>query len=264
MTEEKGFINYAARIAKGAGMFERAKKLFIRDLELNVEKGKFYLAAKSAEQAEMPEKAKELFIKAVENYGINNGTRDCHFNNNDILKRIDEITKKAEMVNQKQQLYEQTIESYKKRWKSIPGAGHRDAARFAKIAGMHERARELTLKSIENYVGDGNYSNAIDLTENVGGIKTLEDKLKEKIILAMEENRGEVECAEFAEEIGMPEKAKELYIKAMKDCVDYASFEKAAEFAKKAGMPEKAKDYKKLHKSIEGSSILKYLSKFFH
>jgi len=251
MEQRKGNTNYAARIAKKAGSTEKTKELFLKDSEEKEKKEDYHGAAESAEEAGMQEKATQLYVKAINNYEAG----DYGFRDEYILRIIDEITKKAGMEDQKQNLYEKTIESYKKRWNTIPGRGYGDAARFAKEAGMPNLAEELSLEAIEKYLEDDNYLKAIDLAEEICGIKTLENKVKKKIIEEIQKYRGNKDAARFAKEAGMPNLAKDLYLESMKGFESNGWFKSAAESAEEAGMPNKAKIYRELIKIVGKDNI---------
>jgi hypothetical protein len=263
----EGNISYAARIAENAQMFETAIKLHSKASQKDKIKKNFYSAAQELEQASKSAKniknlelekklnknSKRLFVQAVKKFS-GKEARDWHFDDTKILKNIQEITEKAGMPNETPKLYEAVIKEYEKRWDTIPGAGYRDAAMFAKRVGMKEKAKELSLSAINCFAKNDSYR-ALKLAKEFGGVAALPIKIKENILTSMDEDRNSSEAAELAEEMGLPNKVKEFYIKAMENSEEQGNLGKASLYAEKVGMKEKANSYKKLIKIIGKDSI---------
>lgn len=64
--EKKDKPYYAARIAKKAGLQDKARELYVRLMEEEERDGNFYLAANDADDAGLPNTAKELYVKGLE------------------------------------------------------------------------------------------------------------------------------------------------------------------------------------------------------
>ncbi len=259
--EERKHPHYAARIAEDAGMHDTAVKLYLKASVKEELSRDFYYAAKYAENAteitkatgrlnlvsRLKDKTKKLFKKTVENFpGEINLDRD----DKETAEMIKEITEKAGMPEEVQRLYEKAINKIGKKWETIPGAGYRDALKFAKYVGMpSERIRELTLLAIDGFAGD-RYYDAVELSKSIG-ITTVPINIKEKMLKTMAEYRSADEVAELAEELGLTGKAMEYYGKAMERAESEGGFGKAAEFAEKAGMSNKAQLYRELKAVIK-------------
>ncbi len=239
--------NYAARIAKEAGMSDRARELFEKDSGKREKKKDFYGAANSAEEAGMPDRARELFEK----YALTQPrsiAKDCHFDNKKILERVEKLAVKTGI--EKERLYREIIGAYTKRWANIPGAGYKTAAEFAEEAGMPaERIRDLNLHAIEGFARNS-YADAIRLAEEAGLIKLLGEGVKENLLRNIKEERDSEETAELAEKLGMPDRARDYYNKAMQESEADGRFENAAKLAEKLGMPDRARDYRELKKLV--------------
>ena len=246
-------INYAARIAEEAGMTGRAIELYDRDSKKDEKEGRFYFAAKAAESAGMHDRAKTLFIRIV-NSPNSELAETSNYDSDRIVERINEVTKKTGMEDQKQRLYDGVFKEYAERWNTIPGAGYMNAAKFAEKLGMDAKRRELITKAIEGYAKSGDHFSAIRLFEENKGLE-LELEIKEEIIFSMGENGRTQEAIGIAEKMEMPGRVRDLSIRVMKDHESVGDFKDAAEFAEKLGMTDKARSYNELADLMKEESI---------